>query len=138
MPRRWLQDSVQGFNRVSTLGTPKNEFALKLKGREADLIKLAPIAAPKLVCAIEKGVGNAQADPVYRLGRDSRRPGGPFRANAGDGEFPGIIPGLCFLGHFGPQIGNLQKNHRKQALPWLHSGLTLTLALTLLPRPTKR
>jgi hypothetical protein len=43
--------------RVSTLGTLKiNEFALK--GREADLIKFAPIAvpniaAPKLVCAIE-------------------------------------------------------------------------------------
>ena len=33
--------------RVSTLGTLKiNEFALK--GREADLIKLAPIAAPKI------------------------------------------------------------------------------------------
>jgi hypothetical protein len=32
---------------VSTLGTLKiNEFALK--GREADLIKLAPIAAPKI------------------------------------------------------------------------------------------
>jgi hypothetical protein len=38
--------------RVSTLGTLKiNEFALK--GREADLIKLAPIATPKLECAIE-------------------------------------------------------------------------------------
>jgi hypothetical protein len=35
--------------RVSTLGTLKlNEFALKLKGREADLIKLAPIATPKI------------------------------------------------------------------------------------------
>jgi hypothetical protein len=34
---------------VSTLGTLKiNEFALKLKGREADLIKLTPIAAPKI------------------------------------------------------------------------------------------
>jgi hypothetical protein len=33
--------------RVSTLGTLKiNEFALK--GREADLIKLAPMAAPKI------------------------------------------------------------------------------------------
>ncbi len=40
--------------RVSTLGTFKiNEFALKLKGREADLIKLAPIAAQNLECAIE-------------------------------------------------------------------------------------
>jgi hypothetical protein len=39
----------QGFNRVSTLGPSKiNEFALKLKGREADLVKLAPIAAPKI------------------------------------------------------------------------------------------
>jgi hypothetical protein len=38
--------------RVSTLGSLKiNEFALK--GREADLIKLAPIAALKLECAIE-------------------------------------------------------------------------------------
>jgi hypothetical protein len=41
--------SAQSFNLVSTLGTLKiNEFALKLKGREADLIKLAPIAAPKI------------------------------------------------------------------------------------------
>ena len=33
--------------RVSTLGTLKiNEFALK--GRKADLVKLAPIAAPKI------------------------------------------------------------------------------------------
>jgi hypothetical protein len=38
--------------RVSTLGTLKiNEFALK--GREADLIKLAPIAAENLECTIE-------------------------------------------------------------------------------------
>jgi hypothetical protein len=38
----------------ATLGTLKiNEFALKLKGREAALIKLARIAAPKLQCAIE-------------------------------------------------------------------------------------
>ena len=38
--------------RVSTLGTLKrNEFALK--GREADQINLAPIAAQKLECAIE-------------------------------------------------------------------------------------
>ena len=38
----------QGFNP----GNPQiNEFALK--GREADLIKLTPIAAPKLGCAIE-------------------------------------------------------------------------------------
>jgi hypothetical protein len=45
--RGWLQDSARGFNRVSTLGTLKiNEFVLK--GREADLIKLAPIAAPKI------------------------------------------------------------------------------------------
>jgi hypothetical protein len=35
------------FNRVSTLGTLKiNEFVLK--GREADLIKLARIAAPRI------------------------------------------------------------------------------------------
>ena len=35
--------------RVSTLGTLKiNEFALKLKGREADLIMLAPADAPKI------------------------------------------------------------------------------------------
>jgi hypothetical protein len=35
--------------RVSTLGTLKiNEFALKLKGREADLIMLAPDDAPKI------------------------------------------------------------------------------------------
>jgi hypothetical protein len=38
--------------RVSTLGTLKiNEFALNW--READLIKPASIAAPKLQCAIE-------------------------------------------------------------------------------------
>jgi hypothetical protein len=38
--------------RVSTLGTLKiNEFALK--GREAEQINLAPIAAQKLECAIE-------------------------------------------------------------------------------------
>jgi hypothetical protein len=50
MPRRWLQGSAQGFNP----GNPQNnEFALKLKGREADLIKLAPIAAQNLECAIE-------------------------------------------------------------------------------------
>ena len=49
MPRRWLQGSAQGFNP----GNPQNkEFALK--GREADLIKPAPIAAPKEIeCAIE-------------------------------------------------------------------------------------
>jgi hypothetical protein len=66
MPRRWLQDSA----RVSTLGTLKiNEFALTrhmnvrsmnntrssglemLKGREADLIKLAPNCCAKIsVC----------------------------------------------------------------------------------------
>jgi hypothetical protein len=35
--------------RVSTLGTLKiNDFALKLKGRDADLIKPAPIAASKI------------------------------------------------------------------------------------------
>jgi hypothetical protein len=46
MPRRWQRGSAQGFNQVSTLGTLKiKEFA---KGREADLIKLAPIAAPKI------------------------------------------------------------------------------------------
>jgi hypothetical protein len=40
--------------KVSTPGNPQiYEFALKLKGREADLIKLAPIAAQKLECAIE-------------------------------------------------------------------------------------
>jgi hypothetical protein len=38
-----LEDSAQGFNP----GNPQNnEFALK--GREADLTKLAPIAAPKI------------------------------------------------------------------------------------------
>jgi hypothetical protein len=43
MPRRRLQGSAQGFNP----GNPQmNEFALK--GREADLTKLAPIAAPKI------------------------------------------------------------------------------------------
>src|ERR1700722_10540667 len=48
MPRRWLQGSAQGFNP----GNPQNnEFALK--GREADLTKLAPIAALNLECAIE-------------------------------------------------------------------------------------
>jgi hypothetical protein len=48
MPRRWLQGCAQGFNP----GNPQNdEFALK--GREADLIKLAPIAAQNLECAIE-------------------------------------------------------------------------------------
>jgi hypothetical protein len=78
MRRRWLQDSARGLAlgvqfghlergtrrdlcpeggyraqpRVSTLGTLKiNESALK--GREAGLIKLAPIAAQKLECAIE-------------------------------------------------------------------------------------
>jgi hypothetical protein len=45
MPRRLLQGSAQGFNP----GNPQiKEFALKLKGREADLIKLAPIAAAKI------------------------------------------------------------------------------------------
>jgi hypothetical protein len=49
--RRWLHYSAQDFNP----GNLKiNEFALKLKGREADLIKLAPIAALKLECAIER------------------------------------------------------------------------------------
>ena len=39
--------------RVSTLGTLKiNEFALK--GRETDQIELAPIAASRLECAIER------------------------------------------------------------------------------------
>ena len=48
MPRRWLQGSAQGFNP----GNPQNnEFALK--GREADLLKLAPIVAQKLECTIE-------------------------------------------------------------------------------------
>ena len=43
MPRRWLQGSAQG----STQGNLKiNEFALK--GREADLIKPASIAAPEI------------------------------------------------------------------------------------------
>jgi hypothetical protein len=42
-----LQDSAQGFNRVSTLGTLKiNEFALK--GREVDQISLASVVAQKL------------------------------------------------------------------------------------------
>ena len=46
MARSGLKSVAQGFNQVSTLGTLKiNEFALK-KGREADLVKLAPIAAP--------------------------------------------------------------------------------------------
>jgi hypothetical protein len=36
-------------SRVSALGTLKiSEFALKLKGQEADLIKLAPIVAPEI------------------------------------------------------------------------------------------
>ena len=35
-------------------------------------------------------------------------PNGPFRANSGGGEFPRVNPGLCFLGHFGPRIGNVQ------------------------------
>jgi hypothetical protein len=34
---------------ISTIGTLKmNQFALKLKGREADLIKFAPIAAAEI------------------------------------------------------------------------------------------
>ena len=34
---------------ISIIGTLKmNQFALKLKGREADLIKLARIAAPQM------------------------------------------------------------------------------------------
>jgi hypothetical protein len=38
--------------RVSTLGTLKiNEFALKLKGREAEQINFAPMAAQKLECS---------------------------------------------------------------------------------------
>jgi hypothetical protein len=36
VPRRWLQGSAQGFNP----GNPQNN-ELTLKGREADLIKLA-------------------------------------------------------------------------------------------------
>jgi len=40
--------------RVSTLGTLKlNEFALKLKVREADRVKLAPIVAQNLERASE-------------------------------------------------------------------------------------
>jgi hypothetical protein len=41
--------------RVSTPGALKiDEFTLKLKGRKADLIKLAPNASPKItVCAIQ-------------------------------------------------------------------------------------
>src|ERR1700722_1720176 len=45
MPRRWLQGSAQGFNP----GNPQyRRLALKLKGREAGLMKLAPMAAPKI------------------------------------------------------------------------------------------
>ena len=48
--RRRLQDSAQGFNPgISKI----DEFALKLKGREADWINLAPIAAQELECSIE-------------------------------------------------------------------------------------
>jgi hypothetical protein len=70
MPRRWLEGSAQGFNP----GNPQiNDFALKLtrnmnvplmnntrssglemlKGREADQINLAPIAAQTSEFAIE-------------------------------------------------------------------------------------
>src|SRR6202030_1509401 len=35
-------------------------------------------------------------------------PDGPFRANSVGGELPRVNPGLCFLGHFGPWIGNVQ------------------------------
>jgi hypothetical protein len=62
MPEICLSGSVGGAKpslslplsqpRVSTLGTFKiNEFALK--GREADLIKLAPLLRQKLECVIE-------------------------------------------------------------------------------------
>jgi hypothetical protein len=46
-PQKWLQGSAQGFNP----GNPQiNEFTLK--GREADLIKLAPIAAILVAIAV--------------------------------------------------------------------------------------
>jgi hypothetical protein len=49
-----LEGGYRTQPRASTLGTPKiNEFALKLKGREAEQINLALIAAQKLECAIE-------------------------------------------------------------------------------------
>jgi hypothetical protein len=75
MPRRWLQGSAQGFNP----GNPQNnEFALK--GREADLTKLAPIAALNLECAIEtcynltyfRVVSTFDLPPLQHL-----QPGGP-------------------------------------------------------------
>jgi hypothetical protein len=45
---------VRPYAQTPTRSLGINEFALKLKGREADLIKLAPIAALKLECAIER------------------------------------------------------------------------------------
>jgi hypothetical protein len=112
MPRRWLQDSAQGLPwvtsldvrrgslrydlcpedgyrtqpRVSTLGTLKiNQFALK--GREADQINLAPVAAQKLECAIE---ACDNLEPIFvRLIHSTCR---LFRARRSGWRFPGLKP----------------------------------------------
>jgi hypothetical protein len=72
--------------RVSTLGTLKiNEFALK--GREADQINFAPIAAQKLECAIETCY---DLEPTFALlVRSVCR---PFRACRSWWRFPGLKP----------------------------------------------
>ena len=94
MPRRWLQGSAQGFNP----GNPQNnEFALK--GREAEQINLAPMAAQKLECAIETCYN---LDPTFALlVRSICR---PFRARRSGWRFPGLKPWAESSCPFGAEI----------------------------------
>jgi hypothetical protein len=72
--------------RVSTLGTLKiNEFALK--GREADQINLAPVAAQNFECAIETC---DNLEPTFGLLIHSICR--PFRARRSGWRFPGLKP----------------------------------------------
>jgi hypothetical protein len=74
-----------GIKPVSTLGTLKiNEFALK--GREADLIKPASIAAPEIRVPIETCYNWTYLRVVSTFDLP------PFRANRSGRRFPGLKP----------------------------------------------
>jgi hypothetical protein len=80
---------------VSTLGTLKiNEFALK--GREADLIKLAPIAAPKIEGAIE----TCYNCTYFRVVSTFDLP--PLQGASLGRQFPGLKPWAESSRHFVP------------------------------------
>jgi hypothetical protein len=97
--------------RVSTLGTLKiNEFALK--GREADQINLAPVAAQKSEDAIET-CGNLE--PTFELLIHSICR--PFRARRSGWRIPGLKPWAESSSPFGAKTSRrdfLQMSNR----PW--------------------